>query len=74
MQQQIELKPISIEDYTQLLSTMKAAYTNWQGSYWSESSIQKLLDIFPQGQIGVYVNDTIVGCALSIIVHSRFNC
>jgi predicted amidohydrolase len=68
MQQQIELKPISIEDYTQLLSTMKAAYTNWQGSYWSESSIQKLLDIFPQGQIGVYVNDTIVGCALSIIV------
>lgn len=68
MSNQIEIKPISIEDYNQFLITMKASYTTWEGSYWSQSSIAKLIQIFPEGQIGAYVNDVIVGCALSIIV------
>lgn len=68
MSNQIEIKPISIEDYNQFLITMKASYTTWEGAYWSQSSIAKLIQIFPEGQIGAYVNDVIVGCALSIIV------
>lgn len=64
----IEVKHISIDDYSALLESMKAAYTNWQGSFWSRDAIARLIEKFPDGQIGVYVNRKIVGCALSIVV------
>lgn len=67
----IELRHLSIEDYEGLKKSMISAYENWQGSYWTKESIDKLLKIFPDGQIAIFVDDVIVGCALSIIV--RYN-
>lgn len=64
----IELRHLSIEDYEGLKKSMISAYENWQGSYWPKESIGKLLKIFPDGQIAIFVDDVIVGCALSIIV------
>lgn len=64
----IELGNLSIEDYQQLLTAMKAAYPNWQGNYWSLSAIENLITRFPEGQIVVKVNGKVVGCALSIVV------
>ena len=68
MSAKIEVRNLLIEDYRQLIDTMKAAYTNWQGSFWSVSVIESLISKFPEGQYVVSFDDHIVGCALSIIV------
>ena len=44
--QHIEICALKPEQYSELLTVMKKAYPNWQGSYWSEKSIQKLTQIF----------------------------
>lgn len=70
---QLEIKKLSITDYQELLEAMKAAYPNWQGSYWSLEALKKLIGFFPDGQMVICVNEKVVGCALSIIVeYDRF--
>lgn len=64
----IELGLLSVEDYQGLLDAMKAAYANWQGSYWSLSAIERLIKRFPEGQVVVKADGKVVGCALSIII------
>jgi predicted amidohydrolase/ribosomal protein S18 acetylase RimI-like enzyme len=66
--QKIELRNLKITDYLELKNSMIEAYKNWSDSYWKESDIQKLLNIFPEGQICIVVDDKVVGSALSIIV------
>ncbi|MBN2166425.1 MAG: bifunctional GNAT family N-acetyltransferase/carbon-nitrogen hydrolase family protein [Marinilabiliaceae bacterium] len=65
----IELRNLNINDYQGLKTSMIEAYSNWPGAYWSEDHIEKLLDIFPQGQIAVLVNGEVAGCALSLIIN-----
>ncbi|MCB0744566.1 MAG: GNAT family N-acetyltransferase [Ignavibacteriae bacterium] len=64
----IELTFLSLDDYQELKEAMIQAYTNMPGSYWKEHHIQNLINIFPQGQVVIKVNNQIAGCALSIIV------
>ena len=64
----IELSFLNIDDYQELKEAMIQAYTNMPGSYWKEHHIQNLINIFPQGQVVIKVNNQIAGCALSIIV------
>lgn len=64
----IEVRNLKLDDYLGLRSSMTEAYKNWHGSAWSEDDIKRLLDIFPEGQIVVLINDKVVGVALSIIV------
>lgn len=68
MVEHIELGKLSIQDYQELLSAMKAAYHNWTGNYWTLPVIENLIDKFPEGQIVVKADGKVVGCALSIIV------
>lgn len=65
---QIEIGHLKSADYQELLVAMKAAYSNWQGSYWTIETINKLINKFPQGQIVIKVDGVVVGCALSLIV------
>lgn len=64
----IEVQKLQQSNYDQLVNVMKAAYSNWGGSVWSERAIKKLLSVFPEGQLVVMADDQIVGCALSILV------
>lgn len=66
--QKIEIQQLQRSNYDQLAEVMKAAYSNWGGTVWSEKSIKKLLNVFPEGQLVVLADDKVVGCALSIIV------
>jgi predicted amidohydrolase/GNAT superfamily N-acetyltransferase len=52
-----------------LSGSMQEAYKNWHGSVWSKEHIKLLLEIFPEGQFVVVVNDKVVGTALSIIIN-----
>ena len=64
----VELRALNQEDYQELKESMIEAYRNWPDSHWRESQINLLLDVFPEGQIAVLVDEKVVGCALSIIV------
>ena len=66
--QKIELRQLEISDFKNLTESMKAAYENWSGGWWEEHHIQKLIDIFPEGQLVIVADGIIAGCALSLIV------
>lgn len=60
-------RPLLKEDYAGLKSAMIQAYDGMFG-IWREANIERLLDIFPEGQFCVEVDGKVVACALSIIV------
>lgn len=64
----IELSLLNIDDYQELKEAMIDSYLNMPDSYWKEQQIQKLIDLFPEGQVVIKINNQIAGCALSIIL------
>lgn len=64
----VELRNLNISDYQDLKQSMIEAYSNWPGAFWKEEHIETLLNIFPEGQIAVVVDDVVVGCALSLTI------
>lgn len=65
----IETRTLAMSDYGNLKISMLKAYDKWQTAYWKEGHIQKLIDIFPEGQLCVTIDGKVAGCALSIIVN-----
>jgi predicted amidohydrolase/GNAT superfamily N-acetyltransferase len=63
----IEILYLTINDYQELKQAMIESYLHMPGSFWKEHHIEKLLNIFPEGQVVVKANGQIAGCALSII-------
>jgi predicted amidohydrolase/GNAT superfamily N-acetyltransferase len=64
----VELRKLNTGDYDELRRSEKEAYGDWPELYWKEEEIEKLIQIFPEGQLAVVVDGVVVGCALSIIV------
>ncbi|MFZ1731021.1 MAG: bifunctional GNAT family N-acetyltransferase/carbon-nitrogen hydrolase family protein [Bacteroidota bacterium] len=72
-EQRIELRHLEFEDYIDLKSAMKEAYSDIGGLSWSEDAIHRLLEIFPGGQLCVVIDGKVAACALAIIVdYSKF--
>ena len=70
----IELDFLTIDDYQELKDAMINAYQTMPNAYWAEHHIEKLLSVFPEGQVVLKVNGDIAGCALSIIIdHEEFD-
>jgi predicted amidohydrolase/ribosomal protein S18 acetylase RimI-like enzyme len=67
----VELRNLKIEDYKELKNSMQEAYRELENSYWREDQIEKLLKIFPEGQLVVLVDDKVVGSALSLIIEYK---
>ena len=67
----IELKYLTIEDYDEIKEMMIESYSSMPDAYWKKSHIERLINIFPEGQVGITINGELAGCALSIIVQSR---
>lgn len=62
------------DDYEELKSLMIACYPNLEEPAWKPAQINRLLELFPEGQVAVKVDDRIAGVALCIIVNGqRFN-
>ncbi|MFV0470732.1 MAG: bifunctional GNAT family N-acetyltransferase/carbon-nitrogen hydrolase family protein [Paludibacteraceae bacterium] len=64
----IELVFLKIEDYGEIKKSMQEAYANMPETYWKEHQIKTLIEKFPEGQVGIKVDNELAGCALSIIV------
>lgn len=67
---QIDVRNLKLSDYEELKSSMMESYQGWD-AVWKESQIQKLLSIFPDGQLAITVDEKVVGCSLSIVVDYR---
>ncbi|MFN3752901.1 GNAT family N-acetyltransferase [Flavobacterium sp.] len=65
----VELRNLRIEDYKELKKSMMEAYSELENAYWKEHHIEKLLTIFPEGQLVILVDGKVVGSALSLIVN-----
>jgi len=67
----VELRNLQIEDYKQLKTSMLHAYDEFDEPYWEEEEIERLLSLFPEGQLVILVDDKVVGSALSILVNYK---
>ncbi|WP_413514039.1 bifunctional GNAT family N-acetyltransferase/carbon-nitrogen hydrolase family protein [Myroides odoratus] len=67
----IELRNLKLDDYLELKNSMLESYTGMEDPYWDKSEIENLLNIFPDGQLVVLVDDIVVGSALSIILDEK---
>ena len=68
---QIDIRKLAIEDYDELRETMQKAYPTMSESIWSRKSIQKLLRIFPDGQVCITVDGKIAAVSLALIVQYK---
>jgi len=66
---QIETRTLKVDDYDELVETMRRAYPQMSEYVWSKKSIAKLNKIFEAGQICITVDGKIAAVALSIIVN-----
>lgn len=64
----LNLRNLQVEDYPQLKTLMDRVYNDIGGA-WPEHTIQKLVQEFPDGQIVIEDDYTIVGVALSVQVN-----
>lgn len=64
----IELSYMVPEDYNDMVVAMKEAYSSMPNMIWGEEQITKLIEIFPEGQISIKIDNEFAGCALSIII------
>lgn len=70
----IELSFLKIEDYDDIKNAMFEAYPNMPEASWKEHQIKTLVEKFPEGQVGIKIDNELAGCALSIIVdYSKFD-
>lgn len=67
----IELRYLQITDYSALRALMEEAYPNLPDAPWERRQVEKLIELFPRGQVVVTVNEQLAGCALSIIIDAR---
>jgi len=64
----IEIRPLTMDVYDDLRTAMSASYPDWTGGLWKRETIGQLVRIFPEGQLAVFVDGRLAGCALAIIV------
>jgi ribosomal protein S18 acetylase RimI-like enzyme len=67
----VELRNLAFEDYKQLKDSMVESYPEMADSYWRANDIERLLGIFPEGQLVILVDGKVVGSALSLIVDEK---
>lgn len=64
----VEVRHLRLEDYIDLRHAMEKAYFGTTQDFWEKRDIRRLLNLFPEGQLCVTVNDKVVALALSLIV------
>lgn len=67
----IDLRNLYIDDFRALRQSMIKAYRAYEDLLWEEHEIERLLGIFPEGQLVIIADGVVVGAALSIIVNLK---
>ncbi|HZJ74359.1 MAG TPA: bifunctional GNAT family N-acetyltransferase/carbon-nitrogen hydrolase family protein [Perlabentimonas sp.] len=64
----VSLRNLELNDYLDLKEAMNEVYPGSSNMHWEKDEIATLLKLFPEGQLCVEMNNTVVACALSVIV------
>ncbi|AGF77225.1 putative amidohydrolase [Desulfocapsa sulfexigens DSM 10523] len=64
----LKLRGLQFSDYSEIDAIMKQAYSGMGGS-WTPDEIERLLTVFPDGQICIEDNGKVVAAALTLIVN-----
>ncbi len=67
----IELTLLTLNDYQELKKAMIEVYEEVEDNYWEKYEIERMINLFPEGQVVIKINNVIAGCALSIIVSEK---
>lgn len=62
----IELAYLTADDYQELKSVVDASYPGLRDLHWAKHEIEKLVSLFPEGQIALKVNGELAGCAFAL--------
>ena len=57
----VQIRTLQMEDYEQLSQSFTRVYSDGSDVFWTRGQIQKLITLFPEGQIVTVVDDKIVG-------------
>ncbi|MEY1661870.1 GNAT family N-acetyltransferase [Isoalcanivorax beigongshangi] len=69
----LRLRPLTAADYPDLAALMDIVYADIGGA-WSMDTVKELIELFPDGQLGIVDNDELVAAALTIKVkYDRFS-
>ncbi len=68
--EQVELKYLTLTNFEELKEVFIEIYGDAPDAYWKKSELKQLISKFPEGQIVLFVNGEIAGCAFSLIVDS----
>jgi predicted amidohydrolase/GNAT superfamily N-acetyltransferase len=69
----MELRRMTLADYQELKPAMLASYGGNEDMCWKDEELQRLISLFPQGQLCVVMEGKVVACALSLIIrYDRF--
>ena len=52
----IEISYLTLESFRELLPFMVDSYKHISDEMWTEEKIEKLVEIFPEGQVAIIVN------------------
>ena len=56
----VQIRNLQIEDYDQLAQSFTRVYSDGSDVFWTHKQIEKLIRIFPEGQIVTVVDEKIV--------------
>lgn len=70
-EKQIILRHLELRDYEDIRGSMVQAYAGSGTTPWSVEQIGRLIELFPEGQLGIEVDGRVVAIALAIIVNYR---
>lgn len=65
---QIVLRNLRVKDYLDLKASMQEAYDGTDTTPWRKQDIERLVNLFPEGQLCIEIEGTVVATALAIIV------
>ena len=65
----VQIRNLQIEDYDQLAQSFTRVYSDGSDVFWTHKQIEKLIRIFPEGQIVTVVDEKIVVVLHIIVVH-----
>ncbi|MCW8884462.1 MAG: hypothetical protein OQK12_04285, partial [Motiliproteus sp.] len=65
---QILLRNLVAQDYLSLRASMEEAYDGTDTTPWRRQDIQRLVSLFPEGQLCIEIDGSVVATALAIIV------
>ena len=68
----VDLEYLKLSDYNDLKELMLKCYPRVEDAAWEKTHFKKLIELFPEGQVGIKVDGKLVAVALAILIDYKF--